>query len=176
MRPLDRPLALIGLMGAGKTSVAQCLGERLAVPVADLDAWVEAEAGLSIAELFDAEGEPSFRRRERRALEQALAGGVRVLACGGGVVLDPIARERLRECHTVWLEVSAAEAARRLGATDVARRPMLQGRDTQNRLSELLTQRGELYRDSADARVVTDGASVEQVADRVLEAIEGHAP
>jgi len=67
MRPLDRPLALIGLMGAGKTSVAQCLGERLAVPVADLDAWVEAEAGLTIAELFDAEGEPSFRRRERRA-------------------------------------------------------------------------------------------------------------
>src|SRR5262245_53605412 len=120
----ERPLALIGLMGAGKTSVAQTLGERLAVPVADLDAWVEAEAGVSVAEVFEGDGEPAFRARERRALDQALAAGVRVLACGGGVVLDPTARARLREsCRTVWLEVSADEAARRLGEQGVARRP-----------------------------------------------------
>src|SRR5258708_3657758 len=121
MRALDRPLALIGLMGAGKTSVAQCLGERLALPVADLDAMVEAEAGVSIGELFDQEGEPAFRRRERRALDQALAAGARVLACGGGVVLDPAVRALLRErCRTLWLDVSAAEAARRLGAAEAA--------------------------------------------------------
>ena len=123
-------------MGAGKTSVAQTLGERLAVPVADLDAWVESEAGVSVEELFARDGEPAFRVRERRALDQALAGGARVLACGGGVVLDTAARTRLREdCHTVWLEVSADEALRRLGVAGVARRPLLAGGAARERLS-----------------------------------------
>src|SRR6266516_4797261 len=101
----ERAIALVGLMGAGKSVVARILGERLGVAVADLDAMLEAEEGCTIAELFDREGEPAFRRREARLLEQALAASARIVACGGGIVLSPEARTSLRErCRTVWLE------------------------------------------------------------------------
>ncbi|HEY6867428.1 MAG TPA: shikimate kinase, partial [Candidatus Eisenbacteria bacterium] len=73
--PGDPPIALVGLMGAGKSEVARRLGERLGVAVADLDSMLEAEQGCTIAELFQRDGEPAFRRREIRLLEQALAAG-----------------------------------------------------------------------------------------------------
>src|SRR6185436_5381496 len=103
-RDSPRPIALIGLMGAGKSAVAQVLGERLGVAVADLDAYLEAEEGCSITELFDRAGEAHFRRREGEVLRQALDAGARVIASGGGVVLDPAHRRLLRErCRVVWL-------------------------------------------------------------------------
>ena len=121
--PLDRPIALIGLMGAGKTSVARALGERLGVAVADLDSMLEAEEGCTVADLFERAGEDYFRRRESELLALALGAGVRVLACGGGVVLDPAHRALLEErCRVVWLEVSPPEAARRVSA-EPGRRP-----------------------------------------------------
>src|SRR5258705_8374835 len=111
----ERPIALVGLMGAGKSVVARALGERLGAAVADLDAMLEAEAGCTIAELFERDGEPAFRRRETRLLDQALAAGADVVACGGGIVLSPAARTVLRNgCRAVWLEVTPAAAARRL--------------------------------------------------------------
>src|SRR5690242_13733654 len=144
-----RPIALIGLMGAGKTAVARALGERLGSSVADLDAMIEAVEGRSIAELFEREGEAWFRRRERELLEQALGSGIRVIACGGGVVLDPANRRRLREaCRVVWLEVSAGEAARRVsaaGARPASLRPLLAGGPPEARLAALLAERAPLY-------------------------------
>ena len=89
-----RPIALIGLMGAGKTTVARVLGERLGASVADLDAMIEAEEGRPIAELFAHEGEAWFRRREGELLDRVLRDGVRVVACGGGIVTDPEAEAR----------------------------------------------------------------------------------
>jgi shikimate kinase len=170
MLHLERPLALIGLTGAGKTSVAQCLGERLGTAVADLDALVEADSGLSVRELFEREGEPSFRRRERAALARALAAGAGVLACGGGLVESAEARDLLKtRCRTVWLEVSPAEAARRLGA-HAAERPLLSGRPLEKRLTELLAARAPHYRQVADFRVATDGQDPDQVAEAVLAA------
>src|SRR5690242_2685082 len=101
----SKPIALIGMMGAGKSSVARVLGERLGVSVADLDGMIEAIEGTSIAELFERAGEPWFRRREGELLAEALRSGVRVVACGGGIVLDPARRQLLRErCRVVWLE------------------------------------------------------------------------
>ena len=145
-----RPLALIGLMGAGKTAVARVLGERLGVAVADLDAYIEAAEGCGIGELFEREGEGYFRRREGEVLRQALAAGARVVACGGGVVLDPAHRALLREhCHVVWLEVSPAEAARRIG--EAGGRPLLAGAPARDRLEALLSERGPLYAEVAHA-------------------------
>src|SRR5262249_24057237 len=111
--PDTRPIALIGLMGAGKSAVARLLGERLGVAVADLDGTIEGTEGMSVAELFERAGEAWFRRREGELLSDALRSGVRVVACGGGVVLDSGQRRLLRErCRVVWLEVPPAEAAR----------------------------------------------------------------
>src|SRR5262245_36772136 len=168
-----RPIALVGLMGAGKSAVARILGERLGVTVADLDAWLEAEEARSIAELFEHEGEAYFRRREGQVLRQALDAGARVIACGGGVVLDPTHRALLRErCEVVWLEVPAAEAARRVGSG--AGRPLLAGEAPEARLAGLLAERAPLYAAVADRRVETVGLTAEAVADAILAS--GAAP
>jgi shikimate kinase len=170
---IDRPIALVGIMGAGKSAVARILGERMGTLVADLDAMIEAEEGATVAELFERAGEPWFRRRESELLEKALAAGARVIACGGGIVLDPGRRELLRSrCHVVWLEVAAAEAARRVGA-GAPGRPLLRGSAPAARLEALLAARAPLYAEVASARVATDGLTPEQVAARVLESA-GH--
>jgi len=162
-----RPLALVGLMGAGKTAVARALGERLGVAVADLDAYIEAAEGRGIGELFEREGEAYFRRREGEVLRKALAAGARVVACGGGVVLDPGHRALLRDqCDVVWLEVSAAEAARRIGRE--GGRPLLAGAPPRDRLETLLAERGPLYAEVAHRRVDTQGRTPDQVADVIL--------
>jgi shikimate kinase len=172
--PPDRPLALVGLMGAGKSAVARVLGERLGVTVADLDAFIEAEEGCSIAELFEREGEAYFRRREGEVLRQVLDAGARVIACGGGVVLDPAHRALLRErCRVVWLEVSPAEATRRVAGGDG--RPLLAGAPALERLAALLAVRGPMYAEVAHRRVTTDGRDVDQVADAVMAAVDGGA-
>jgi shikimate kinase len=172
-----RPIALVGLMGAGKSTVARALGERLGAAVADLDAMVEAERGCSVAELFEREGEAAFRRLEGRILIEALASGAAIVACGGGIVLDPERRRALAaRCDVVWLEVSPATAARRLAETGSSR-PLLgadgsgQARDLLQRLEELLAARRSLYEEVAQARVPVDGRTVDQVADEVLRVL-----
>ncbi|HTR96561.1 MAG TPA: shikimate kinase [Candidatus Acidoferrales bacterium] len=167
-----RPIALVGLMGAGKSSVARLLGERLGVSVADLDAMIEAVEGCTVAELFERSGEGWFRRREGELLDEVLASGVQVIACGGGIVLDPARRARLRErCLVVWLEVAPATAARRVAASggDPARvRPLLAGAGAEARLTALLAERAPLYAEVAALRVPTDALTPEQVAERIL--------
>ena len=164
---IPRPLALVGLMGAGKTAVARVLGERLGTAVADLDAFLEAEEGRSIGELFAREGEAWFRRREGDVLRQALAAGACVVACGGGVVLDPAHRALLHDrCDVIWLQVSPAEAARRVGAG--AGRPLLAGAPPRERLEALLAEREPLYGEVAHRRIDTESRTPEEVADLIL--------
>ncbi len=165
--PPARPLALVGLMGAGKTAVARVLGERLGAVVADLDAFLEAAEGHPVGRLFEREGEPWFRRREGEVLRQALDAGARVVACGGGVVLDPAHRALLRErCEVVWLEVTPGTAARRVGSG--AGRPLLTGGPPLERLAALLAERAPLYAEVAHRRVSTEGRTPEQVAEAIL--------
>lgn len=175
--PGVRPIALVGMMGAGKSAVARLLGERLGASVADLDTMIEAVEGCSIAELFERSGEAWFRRREGELLVQVLNQGVRVVACGGGIVTDADRRRDLRErCTVVWLEVSPAEAARRVTAASPAPerlRPLLAGGDPETRLRELLALREPYYAEVAHARVPTDGRDAGQVTDAVLHALAG---
>jgi shikimate kinase len=172
MRRVERrPIALIGLMGAGKTAVARLLGERLGASVADLDAMVEAAEGCTVAEIFARSGEAHFRRREGELLAEVLRTGVRVIACGGGIVLDPAHRSALRaQSRVVWLEVSPGEAARRLSASGIpgAGRPLLAGTVLEERLTELLAERSSLYAEVAQLRVNTDGLSAADIVERIL--------
>jgi shikimate kinase len=172
MESRDRPIALVGLMGAGKSTVARLLGERLHARVMDLDAQLEAAEGCSVWEMFERHGEAAFRRREAEILEQALASGAQVLACGGGVVLDPVQRERLKQrCRTVWLEVSPEEAARRVGGNGRIR-PLLASGRAEDRLATLLRERAAHYLEVALLRVVTDGLSPAEVSEAILAAPE----
>jgi len=176
MREGSPPIALIGMMGAGKSTVARVLGERLGVSVADLDSMIEAEEGCTIAELFAREGEPWFRTRERELLERVLAGPARVLACGGGIVLEPRSRDLLRRrCRVVWLEASPEEAAERL-VQESHERPLLGSGPPRERLAALLEVRRGLYESTAHRRVDTGGRDPEAVASAVLEALSVPGP
>jgi len=167
-----RPIALVGLMGAGKSAVARELGERLGASAADLDAMIESQEGAPVAELFERSGEAWFRRRESELLTQLLQAGVQVLATGGGAVLDADRRARLRErCFVVWLEVSPLTALARVStlSPDPSRtRPLLAGGEPLARLEQLLGERSASYAEVAHARVSTEGRTVAQVADEVL--------
>ncbi len=165
---------LVGMMGAGKTTVARLVGARLGWPVLDSDAQVEARTGRSVAELFDLGGEPAFRALESEVLADALASTPpAVIAVAGGAVLDPRNRRLMRERGTVvWLRAKTATLADRIGATSgvASHRPLL-GADPAGTLTELDACRRPLYEEVADAVIDVDEATPEQVADQVLEVL-----
>ena len=167
-----RPVALVGLSGAGKTAVGPVLAARLGGGVADLDARIAGRAGLAIPELFARDGEAAFRRLECAELERAINEGVAVIACGGGIVDTPEARVLLRErCRAIWLEVDPLEAASRVAA-EPGQRPLLAAPSPAERLGELLARRAPHYAAVAFARVATGGRSAAEVAEQVARALE----
>jgi shikimate kinase len=152
-----RPIALVGMMGAGKTTLGRALAQRLGWRFRDLDEEVERAADATVAELFEREGEAAFRELEHRALAGLLDGSLFVLATGGGVVLDPRNRELLRHrALTIWLDASPTTLASRVAG--IGGRPLLNGSDPAARLTELLEERRPFY-SQADLRIdaVTGG-------------------
>src|SRR3954469_23857636 len=112
----ERPIVLVGLMGAGKTTVGRRLARRLNLPFADADEEIEAAAGLSIAEIFERCGEAHFRDGERRVLARLIHGPPRVIATGGGAFMDPDTRAlMLARCTAVWLDVDVEILVERVG-------------------------------------------------------------
>lgn len=151
--PPGSSVALVGLMGAGKSNVGRRLAARLGLPFRDADTEIEHEAGCTIAELFTRFGEPSFRDRERRVISRLLAGAPMVLATGGGAFMDAGTRALLRQkAVTVWLRCDLPVLLRRLeSCTD---RPLLQGGDLPEVLQRLMALRHPVY---AEADLVLDG-------------------
>ena len=168
-RVLETPVALVGLMGAGKSVVARLLGARWVVEVADLDARVESRCGMSIPMAFERLGEAWFREREIEALAGAVAEGAAVIDGGGGLVVDSANRLLLRtRCRTVWLEVSPDVAAVRI-AGDAGRRPLVSQEPSAPRLAAILKARAPLYEEVAWLRAPTDGSTPERVTDFLLD-------
>ncbi len=165
-------VVLVGPMGSGKSTVAALVAQRLGVAPLDTDQLVEARAGRSVAEVFAADGEAAFRALERRAVHEALTGHGGVVSLGGGAVLDPATRAELAGLPVVALEVTWRWAQRRLGAA--VSRPLLAA-DPRRRWEEITASRAALYAEVAVAQVDTDGTSPEEVADRVVAAIEASA-
>ncbi len=164
----SRHLVLVGLMGAGKTTVGAACAARLERPFVDTDDVVEANTGTSVAELFATQGESSFRDLERQAVIDACGTPApAVIACGGGAVVDAENRRRLRRAgFVVWLQAPPATLMDRVGTG--AERPLLHGGSTAT-LERLAVVRAAAYEAVADAIVDTDGRSVDQVVDAVLE-------
>lgn len=170
-------IALIGLSGAGKTTVAPVLAGRLGFQWADLDALIETRVGTTVGRYIQTEGEAAFRERESAALRESLeaapdAAGL-VLACGAGVLGREENRRLLRgAAFTVWLSIGPDIAARRLEGAGTALRPLLGVGPVSERLSALLGERGSLYRAAADATVETDRMNPDEVA-AAIQAIWG---
>jgi shikimate kinase len=163
-----RPIALVGLSGAGKSSVGRALAAQLARPLLDTDALVVQSAGCDIAQIFAVEGEARFRDLEAAALRTALDSTPAIVATGAGVVLRAENRALLRERAVVaWLDAPTTELIARLRAHDEAR-PLLQGDDPAARLEVLRTARAALYAQVADIRVATDGRAVEHICQEVI--------
>ncbi|MCS7173465.1 MAG: 3-dehydroquinate synthase [Armatimonadetes bacterium] len=164
-----RSIALIGFMGSGKTSVGRELARRLGWSFVDTDELVELRAGRSISEIFVQDGEATFRALEREAVREAARMHPAVIACGGGVPMDPAnVLELRRTCRLVLLEADLPTVLARVGGS--ANRPLLQG-DPAGRAQQLLRERTPRYREVADLVVDTSDLSVSAAAERILEGI-----
>ncbi len=164
-----RHLILVGLMGAGKTTVGERCATRLERPLVDTDDLVETATGATVAELFATRGEDRFREFERAAVADACSSPVpAVIACGGGAVLDGDNRGRLRAAGlVVWLRAAPAELAARVGTG--AGRPLLV-RGPAPTLERLAEARAAAYEAAADVTVDTDGRAIDDVVAEVLAA------
>jgi len=170
-------VALIGLSGAGKTTVAPRVASRLGCDWIDLDAEIARAAGVDVPSLIRGEGEAAFRVREAAALRAALEEDPRarlVVACGAGALALPESRARLSAgAVTVWLRVAPATAAERLGAAPEAARPLLGGDAPEGRLRTLWEARRAAYEAAATGTVDTEGRSPDEVADEVVALVRG---
>jgi shikimate kinase len=168
-----RHLVLIGLMGAGKSTVGEKCAERLQRPFVDTDRVVEAQTGQSVAEIFTGGGEKAFRALEKQAVADACASPVPlVISCGGGAVLDPDGRKRMRATGVVvWLRAEPAELAERV-SKNLPDRPLLPTTGAEQELARLEELRGPAYEATAHVSVDTSGRSVDEVVDTVLEELD----
>jgi XRE family aerobic/anaerobic benzoate catabolism transcriptional regulator len=160
-------VALVGLRGAGKTTIGLALAERRNVPFVELDARVEEEAGMSLGEIFQLRGEAHYRQLEDRVLSEVLAQpGPAVLATGGSIVTSPDAWKRLRtETRTVWLRASAASHLRRVQEQGDLR-PMRGRPNALAEIKDILSEREALY-GQADVAFDTDRMSAEEIVARI---------
>jgi shikimate kinase len=170
IRPHIQIIALIGLSGAGKSSVGRELAQRLGWELLDIDAMVESAAGQRIPQIFAEYGEPHFRDLEAAALEQATSAPHRVVSTGAGAILRPSSRALLRErAFVIWLDAPTETLIARLHAHD-EQRPLLSG-DPAARITAQRSARAPLYTEIAHLRLETVVLSHSQVAQRILAAL-----
>jgi XRE family aerobic/anaerobic benzoate catabolism transcriptional regulator len=166
-----RRVALIGLRGAGKSTLGARLAQDLDVPFIEVDRAIELDAGMPVAEIFSLYGQAGYRRFEKRAIERVVEEHeCAVLSVGGGIVSQPPTYEfLLANCHTVWLKATPEEhMARVIGQGDL--RPMAGNEEAMDDLRRILKAREALYA-KADAVVDTSGADVEASFARLRQAV-----
>ena len=164
--PAGKSVVLIGLMGAGKSSVGRRLAKALDIPFVDADEEVERAAGCSIEDIFRLYGELAFRDGEERVIARLLESGSQVLATGGGAFMNANTRERIRQSAiSIWLradlDLLVKRTSRRGG------RPLLAHGDPRATLQRLMTERYPVYAE-ADLTVDTTDENIERMVDRII--------
>jgi shikimate kinase len=164
-----RSVVLVGMMGAGKSSVGKRLARRLGLPFADADNEIESAAGMSIPDIFTHHGEPAFRDGERRVIARLLEGGPLVLATGGGAFMNAETRARIAEHGlSVWLKADLDVLWDRVNKRDT--RPLLKTENPKQTLENLMNARYPVYAE-ADLTVLSRDVRKEVMADEVLRAV-----
>lgn len=164
-----RPIVLVGLMGAGKSTVGRRLAQRLRLPFVDADAEIEAAAGMSVAEIFERFGEPYFRDGERRVIARLVDGRPKVIATGGGAFVNADTRALiLAQATAVWLDADPRVLAERVKRRDT--RPLLRGRDPLAVLTGLAEVRNPFYA-MAPIRIPSYAAPHEATVAAIVKAL-----
>jgi shikimate kinase len=167
-----RTIALVGLMGAGKSSVGRRLARSLGLPFRDADTEIEKAAGRTVSDIFAQYGEVEFRQGERKVIARLLRDPPHVLATGGGAFVDPETRALLKAgAVTIWLKASLDTLAHRVARRDT--RPLLKGKDPRQVLSELMERRHPIYA-QADLVVETTEDSHMAAVAAVIAALQSH--
>lgn len=172
---MRRNIVLIGMMGAGKTAIGGELARRLRRPFSDTDAEIERAAAMTIPEIFARDGEDFFRARESEVLSRVLATGDSIVSTGGGAWMRGENRDHIGgNGVSVWLDCDLDTLWHRVRSRPT--RPLLQTADPRGTLARLLAERGPVYA-LADIRVpARRGDSIEETANRALDAIRAHDP
>lgn len=166
-------LFLVGPMGAGKTTLGKRLAEHFHLQFLDLDDEIERRCGVPVATVFEIEGEPGFRQRERKCLAELCSRTGIVLATGGGSILLPENRETLKtHGFVLYLPVSVEQQLARL-ARD-RKRPLLQAPDRRERLTTMAELRGPLYEATADLRLDADSNQIQRVFECAIAQLATH--
>lgn len=161
---IKRPVALIGFMGAGKTSVAKLLSEHTGINYFDTDAEIVNATKKTVSEIINNDGEAQFRAIEANVFQDIINRGKFIISTGGGIVQSAISRGELKNCYCVWLKVSAINSENRI--ENISNRPMF--KDVDN-AKKLLTIRDEIYEKYCDAIVDTNDKSLSDVVSEVRE-------
>ena len=167
--PVPRTIALVGLMGAGKSCIGRLLAGALGLPFVDADKEIEAAAGCSVEDIFTAHGEAAFREGERRVIARLLTQPKIVLATGGGAFMDPATRKLIRKHTTsVWLRADVDLLLRRTARRN--NRPLLKRGDPREILGRLISERHPVYAE-ADVTVDSVDGPPEATLARVVEGL-----
>lgn len=172
---IDRPVVMVGLMGAGKTSVGRALARRLGIPFVDSDKEIEAAAGCSVVDIFSMYGEQEFRRVEQRVIERLLdtPPALKVISTGEGAFITPAIRQMMQErALTVWLRADLDLLVKRTRSRDT--RPQLLNTDSRKILAQLIDERYDTYA-MADITVQTRDENLRKTLGKVLRAIEDYS-
>lgn len=170
MMRLNRTVTLVGMMGAGKSSVGRRLAARLEVPFRDADTEIENAAGCTISEIFDRYGEAAFRDGERRVIARLLTEPPHVLATGGGAFVDPTTRAGIKESTvSIWIKAPVDILLQRVKRRDT--RPLLRTGDPRETLERLLKEREPSYAE-ADMIVETEDGPHALAVDRIVAVLK----
>jgi shikimate kinase len=174
VKNLKKPIVLVGIMGAGKSSVGQKLAKSLYLPFYDIDNEIEKVACCSVADIFFYAGEEYFRKVERQVLESLLTKGQpMIIATGGGAFINDNLRELIKKYSiSVWLKADLEILVERVNKRPYSR-PLLDGKDTRKIMDELIKKRYPIYSE-ADITLVSDNQSIGQMITSVVESINQH--
>ena len=168
----DKPIALVGLMGSGKSVIGRRLAKQLGLPFADSDQLVTKMAGVSITDIFDLAGEAKFRDIEFRAIQNQLQQPPHVLATGGGAFCEPETAALLcKHATVVWLQASPETLLKRIG--DTTSRPLLQTGPPLEILQQLQTERVRFYSE-AHIHLKTDGITVPKSVAKLVSTLDSY--
>src|SRR4030088_1454088 len=165
-----RSVVLVGMMGAGKSTIGRRLSLRLRLPFLDADTEIESAAGISIPDIFETHGEPHFRDGEARVIDRLLDSGPAVLATGGGAFMREETRGRIRDkAISIWLKADADTIMRRVRRR--ADRPLLRTADPAATVGRLIEEREPVYQD-ADITIWSRDVPHEQIVDECVEGLQ----